>query len=1569
MINRRASFKLLICFAFCMVFYFASAQCPQFPTSSITGNTVTLCEGSSVTLSITALNIAPGSIVEWYIGSIGTYNPYIGEGALIGSVPVLPDPFMPGAVIVEDFIWTVPTNFCQNQGGGDFWITGILSPPPSGACPDIFSEFFGLEISCPELNLSGGGDVCEGNCPDNPTEITFNIIGDDVPFLADIVISASVFPPFEIEDLEISNGQSIFVCLEGFFPSFDPASGILNVPILAIGITATVEIVSLTSASGCPVTVSPSSISLNFIGTPSANAGNDEIICADELIMLDGSIGGSATTSIWTTSGDGTFDNPASLIAVYTPGSSDIANGSVILTLTSQDPNGVCVPASSTMLLTIEPSWTVDVGPSQTICNTDVVNVLALITGPPATGFWSTSGDGDFDDETSESTFYTPGNFDLASGDVILFWNMDNNGPCTAPDAPIQVTFVNAPDVDLPTNIEVCTDDSVTIHIVVNGNFTSINWSTSGDGTLILINDTEVNYTPGPQDIDNQFAIVSVTITSGFPQCGQTTYNLPININFCDCDPFETSPTLTPLCALSDIFDLSTMLIDGGPGIWSITGVPPGLNPAALTGNIFTTNLSDPGVYQVTYTLGAPEPGCPPSSNEEIVVQELIEPDAGADMAFCGPQSVLMAGEITPAAPVQIIWETLGDGTFADNSSLNTLYTPGPLDSISAGLFLVLHVLDPVCGNQSDTVTLFINEVPFAVFDNDTLAICNSTANGSVVDFFSLIMSGDAAGTWTNPSGVPVDFSNPSSVDFNAIAEGYYLFQYQTNSAMSPCAEATYDIIVSVEDCICPLLMIQNLPGGICNSQNGLPLDAFVMAGAPGSWSIINTPPGVNPGTLSGSTFIINGCDPGMYNLRFTFDAAPIVGCPDSAEIEIFIQEQPTLSISGDTSTCGQNEVQLIALIGGSATGVLWTTSGLGSYSDLSGLNPVYTPSILDIASAQINLIATSVDTFGFCNVPEDTILLFLVTPPFTTFSTLTDTLCSHPDSGSVINLFSFIMEGDGTGFWIDIDGAMVDLSNPAQVDFDGVDPGSYRLVYTTQTALAPCTDSMYTFTVLVEDCGCPPLVISSDILSLCQGTSLDLNDQLINVAPGNWLIAIGPSGTWPVIMGTVISTTDAAGGTYTLVYTLIDSIPDCPASANLTLVVDAPPFFNVQDVICDDAQLFYEVVIETEADFLTADIGDVTMVGIGSYIIESIPVDQDVQILATFGGGLCLWVFDVAAPDCSCTLFAEDIADTITFCPGDTFVLIPIVTGAQGLPFSTWITPDGTKMQPTLPLYEEGSYIWIVRDMAGCEQRDTFNAEFIGPEGAIIESVSPSCPGQTDGQLIIESIIEGTPPYTIQLDNGPINAVTQLPFVIQNVGLGNHFVSITDIIGCTLEVSVTIVNQDFGSLDIGLDVVIQKGDSVRIQPIAEDIVIAGVEWNPSFPGLGIEDFWFAPEVTTLVSAIVQDTAGCFFEDELLITVLEKETFYIPNIFSPNDDQVNDAIEIITNVPVDRLVSLEIYDRWGSLIYGQYGNAPFRWDATSKSEKVQSGVYVYKLIWTDQSDATKVKVGDITVIR
>ncbi|MBK9981144.1 MAG: gliding motility-associated C-terminal domain-containing protein [Saprospiraceae bacterium] len=1493
----------------------------------------------------------------------------MGSGVFADVVPPVNIPaYVPDEIIVDDFVWTVPNDFCETMAGGNWFITGILEPPPTGACPDIFTQYFLVDISCPELDISGGGDVCLGNCPGNPTEITFDIIGNDVPFTANLIVSISGFPQFPINNLQISDGQKIFVCMGGFFPAFDPNTGILTVPVLAVGVTATVTVTSLTSAAGCPVTNNPNSVTLTFIDAPSADAGGDVVVCAGEDAMLNGSIGGSASDGIWSTGGDGTFSDPSDLSSTYTPGPQDILDGSVVLTLSSMDPNGSCTPATSTMTVLITPAINIDLGPAQTVCDNDVVNLIAMMTGGTVTGEWLSSGDGTFDDPNNVMTFYTPGPNDFNIGFVTISFDVTDPNACIGVNNPLNVVFVHAAQVTLPQNLEVCEGEVANIQINIAGAFTNVNWSVIGDGQLSIISQTQVNYTPGPGDIIMGSAIVSVTIGSPFMECGVTTYNIPVMIITCNCPPFETSPPGSPLCSISDQLDLSTLFVVGDIGAWSITNTPIGSNPAILVGNIFTTSSSDPGIYTVTYTLDNPTAGCPFTSSEMIQVLSVINPDAGPDFFNCGPGVVALIGTPAPTPPVSILWATSGDGIFSNATSQATIYTPGSLDSISPVIFIAYNVIDPICGNQSDTMEVHFNQTPFASFANDTFDICNETDKGSIINFPSLISGGDVNGIWSNIGGAPVNFSNPSSVDFNGIAVGFYTFSYQTNSAVAPCQNVSYTIVISVKACLCPSISVQPLPGGICNSQQILALNAFVMAGAPGNWTILSAPPGTNPATVIGSDMQIQGADPGLYSLRFTFDSAPIVACPDSAEIQVLIQDAPTLSISSDTSICGQADIPLNAIVGGSATNAIWFTSGSGTFDQSQNLNPTYSPSNADILSGQIRIIAKTSDTLGFCTDVLDTMFINFSTQPFVTWSSLMDTVCNQSDSGSVVNLLSFITSGDLSGLWTDEDGANVNLSNPANVDFDGVSSGIYHFKYETQNAIPPCVNIDYTFQVLVEDCACPLLEISDIVNTVCIPTSIDLNALIVNAAPGSWSVISGPFGTWPIITANTVITDNADEGQYVLQYLLTDSVAGCSASKFVSFSLESSPVVSSTSVDCDPDLLHYSVVINTNASMLTSDFGVVTLSGPGVYNIQSIAAGQNIVLQLSSASGDCMTTVPFSAPDCNCTLMIEDIADTLFLCKGDTFTLIPIVTGATGLPFNFWTGPHGTVQKPSFKIFEDGTFIWAVKDSL-CERRDTFNVKVYDSVLLNASFLPPFCPGGNDGMIVINSITQGSEPYSVQLDNGTPFLVSTFPDTIKLVSSGNHMLSITDLQGCESQFTVTVPNPSDRDISLGPDIIITKGDSVLINPVLTNIAVQNFMWNADSFNLNLLPKWIIPDATTTLSLTVTDSSGCIFQDDLNITVTTKQDFYIPTVFSPNGDGINDFLIVETSAnPID-IRTLEIFDRWGNLVYLQNDSPPFSWNGTFKNHPVSPGVYIVKLKWKDENGDDQFYFTDITLIR
>jgi gliding motility-associated-like protein len=68
----------------------------------------------------------------------------------------------------------------------------------------------------------------------------------------------------------------------------------------------------------------------------------------------------------------------------------------------------------------------------------------------------------------------------------------------------------------------------------------------------------------------------------------------------------------------------------------------------------------------------------------------------------------------------------------------------------------------------------------------------------------------------------------------------------------------------------------------------------------------------------------------------------------------------------------------------------------------------------------------------------------------------------------------------------------------------------------------------------------------------------------------------------------------------------------------------------------------------------------------------------------------------------------------------------------------------------------------------------------------------------------------------------------------------------------------------------------------------------------------------------------------------------------LPNIFTPNGDNVNDLLTPLPNYRFVKDIEIKIYDRWGLLMF-ETTDINIRWDGTNKANKQPcvSGTYFY----------------------
>ena len=113
--------------------------------------------------------------------------------------------------------------------------------------------------------------------------------------------------------------------------------------------TTTYSVV-VTDKNGC---TSTDNMEIKVYNGPIANAGSDMSVCEGETASLTGTAT-NYTTILWSSNGDGIFTNNGTLTPDYTPGSTDISNQTVNVTITVSG-NGPCVDASDVMVITINP--------------------------------------------------------------------------------------------------------------------------------------------------------------------------------------------------------------------------------------------------------------------------------------------------------------------------------------------------------------------------------------------------------------------------------------------------------------------------------------------------------------------------------------------------------------------------------------------------------------------------------------------------------------------------------------------------------------------------------------------------------------------------------------------------------------------------------------------------------------------------------------------------------------------------------------------------------------------------------------------------------------------------------------------------------------------------------------------------------------------------------------------------------------------------------------------------------------------------------------------------------------
>jgi len=254
---------------------------------------------------------------------------------------------------------------------------------------------------------------------------------------------------------------------------------------------------------------------------------------------------------------------------------------------------------------------------------------------------------------------------------------------------------------------------------------------------------------------------------------GENTCETSVGINS-DCeDYFNISPSLSQLALAGD-----------GSGIHSYV-----VSYNSATG-IGLVECIDPVTVEINYDCPLP---CTDISADLI--------DGALD--FCNNGDMINLSELLASGTTAGgVWSL--DGLTAVNGLID-------LTNVSAGDYTFTYTINPPdsdpidCLPEMDSIDIRVESQP-TLSMSSLSQVCNTTAEGSILNLYSLIQQNSASGIWTdvNNSGAVISGNN---YDFNGVAPGQYVFTY-TISAIDPCEDVSESVTVTVEDCRQPSLWI-----------------------------------------------------------------------------------------------------------------------------------------------------------------------------------------------------------------------------------------------------------------------------------------------------------------------------------------------------------------------------------------------------------------------------------------------------------------------------------------------------------------------------------------------------------------------------------------------------------------------------------------------------------------------------------------------------------------------------------------------------------------------------------------
>jgi gliding motility-associated-like protein len=314
--------------------------------------------------------------------------------------------------------------------------------------------------------------------------------------------------------------------------------------------------------------------------------------------------------------------------------------------------------------------------------------------------------------------------------------------------------------------------------------------------------------------------------------------------------------------------------------------------------------------------------------------------------------------------------------------------------------------------------------------------------------------------------------------------------------------------------------------------------------------------------------------------------------------------------------------------------------------------------------------------------------------------------------------------------------------------------------------------------------------------------------------------------------------------------------------------------------------------------------------------------------------------------------------------------IVLSSITGGTPQYKIAWSNGDTNSVLKRLAA---GKYQATVTDKDGCQRADSLDLKEPNAIEIEVDGISPRCFGEQFGSIEVGMVKGGLPPYSFNM--GDVNKPMSVsPYTLSSIRVGRYQVKIFDQNKCFNDTFIDIKEGRLLSISLGNDTKITLGDSTMLN-VTSDFNLKNIKW--------ISDNAIAcdtcltnlvrPIATTTYKVKVQDTEGCIAEDVVTVFIDKNKRVYVPNSFSPNGDKENDILMVYSDQSVEKIMTFQVFNRWGSRIYEKHNFQPndetAGWDGFFNGQLVQPDVVVYFIEVMFKDGKTEIFKGDVTVMK